>query len=103
VQPGQELDYHPADLLSRQQRISFGMKCKQLLDMGRCGWINGMLLPAMEEQQQHGAQGRQPQQQHGGDGVVGGAGLGVSRVAYIDQSVTGENTLLLVGRHSSCS
>jgi hypothetical protein len=89
VKPGEALDYHPADLLSRQQRIQFGLKCKQLLDMARCGWISSSLLLAMQQQQQ---------KQQQGDSV-----LGVRRVAYIDQSVTGENTLLLVGRDSSCS
>jgi hypothetical protein len=102
VQPGQELDYHPADLLSRQQRIDFGLKCKQLLDMGRCGWIHRMLLPAMQQQQQQPQQ-QLVQQEEGGGGPAVEAGLGVRRVAYIDQSVTGENTLLLVGKHSSCS
>ncbi|WIA13914.1 hypothetical protein OEZ85_002485 [Tetradesmus obliquus] len=91
------LDYHPADLLSRQQRISFGLKCKQLLDMGRCGWIHSALLPAIQQQQQQ-------QQQQGGEGVAGGdSGLDVRPVAYIDASVTGENTLLLVGRVGSSS
>jgi Mg-chelatase subunit ChlD len=101
VQPGQALDYHPADLLSRQQRINFGLKCKQLLDMGRCGWIHSILLPAMQQQQQ--LQQQLVQQEEGGSGKADAADLGVRRVAYIDQSVTGENTLLLVGKHSSCS
>lgn len=89
-QQQQQLDYHPADLLDRQQRIALGMKCKQLIDMGRCAWIRNNLLPVV----------RHCQQQHS---QLDGCPLCISRVAYVDQSVTGENTLLLLGRGSDAA
>lgn len=91
-QPPQQQEqgaYHPADLLDRPSMISLGLKCKQLLDAGRCAWVQETLLTAIQQQDNHCA----VQDTGGGPRL----GLLVQRVAYIDQSVTGENTLLLLG------
>lgn len=85
--------WHPAQMLSHQQRIQLGLKCKQLLDAGRCAWLQKQLAPMLMSQQQQQQRGEVSE----GAGRVGGE-LQVQRVAYIDPSITGENTLLLLGR-----
>lgn len=121
--------WHPADTLNHQQRISLGMKCKQLIDAGRCEWLQQQLCAAMREQQQvclgvtavaamstsntsSSSAALHGRGCDGSDSVItnsSGNGNGsssstssgswphVQRVTYIDESVSGENTLLLVG------
>jgi hypothetical protein len=97
--------FHPAYVMPRSERMALGMLCKQLIDAARCAWIQEELLPAMN-QQLRGAQQHTPLlRQHAVRSRLSGGGvsdesdvLTVSRVCYMDQSVTGENTLLLVGR-----
>lgn len=36
-------DLHPAQILNRTQRIEMGLKCKQLIDAGRCAWLRDQL------------------------------------------------------------
>jgi hypothetical protein len=95
--------WHPAQALSAEERIQLGLRCKQLLDAGRCSWLRGKLAPLLQQsqrQQQLHQQGmiQSQQQEATAAGVTGGAELYVQRVAYIDEAVSGENTLLVLGR-----
>lgn len=105
--------WHPSQLLDHQQRIQLGMKCKQLIDAGRCAWMQDSLACLMQqqgEQPQHAAAGSSVPQRNSNEsnkaaGASGDSGtFVVQRVAYIDESVTGENTLLVLGRRqqSTC-
>lgn len=95
--------WHPAQALSAEERIQLGLRCKQLLDAGRCSWLQEKLAPLLQQsqrQQQLQQKALIPlqQEQAAAAGVQGGAELYVQRVAYIDESVSGENTLLVLGR-----
>jgi hypothetical protein len=61
-----------------------GLKCKQLIDAGRCAWLQTQLAPLMQQQQHE--QGAEMRSVH------------VQRVSYIDESLSGENTLLVLGQ-----
>lgn len=58
--------------------MALGLRCKQLIDAGRCAWLRQTLAPAA--------------------GGSEGAAAAVLRVEYIDAQVSGENTLLLLGQ-----
>jgi hypothetical protein len=79
-----------------------GLRCKQLLDAGRCVWLQDKLAPLLQQAQRQQQQDEKPPQpeEAAAAGVQRGAELYVQRVAYIDESISGENTLLVLGRHS---
>jgi hypothetical protein len=85
--PQQQEQWHPTRVMGRRERTEVGVRCKQLIDAGRCAWLQAVLVPAMQQQQQPPP----PRQPHAAQL------LKVQRVAYINSAVTGENTLLLLG------
>lgn len=92
--------WHPADTLTHQQRIQLGLKCKQLIDAGRCAWLQDCLAPLMHHTRQQQQQQQLPRASGSVDGAAASSdhsAIRVQRVAYIDESITGENTLLLLG------
>lgn len=86
--------WHPATTLTHQQRIQLGLKCKQLIDAGRCAWMQQKLAPLVQQPMQEQQQPPLQEQQQLG---LGSSTLYVRRVTYIDESVSGENTLLVLG------
>jgi tRNA:m4X modification enzyme len=75
------LNFHPADIFeTREERVAFGLRCKQLIDAGRAARLAelaaaaGAMTPAAQ-------------------GTVAGS---VEVVEYIDSRCTGENTALVL-------
>lgn len=80
-QAATEGSWHPANSLTAQQRIQLGLKCKQLLDLGRVAWLQEQLAPVLQQS-------------------LPGAVFQAQRVSYIEEAISGENTLLLLGPRS---
>lgn len=80
----------------RANKMSVGAKCKALIDRGRLEWVCVQLgLPQPQPRAWHsggvgGAAGE-------GAGGVEGSSRQCGIVSYIDQSVSGENKLLVAG------
>jgi hypothetical protein len=113
-------DWHPADEMSREQRMSLGLKCKQLIDAGRLSWLARQLrepLPgrggtaACSSKRGNAAVAEETtaawsagERQAAIVAVDRDGSRGrmqpwhVRQVAYIQPSVSGENGLLLVSR-----
>ena len=84
--PPHTSSWEPASLFTRQERLALGGMCKQLIDAGRCAWLEQQLDRAAATRAHHSSRipDRCLQQQH------------VQQVAYVPSTFTGENTLILV-------